>query len=83
MKAPLFPMEASEKGASGSQISPGEKKRNRFLDQERLKLFHGSSKIKEDITVFLFSVLGTFFFGTFSTSFFVPLLVNRFSICMQ
>ena len=26
-KAPLFPMQASEKGASGSQISPGEKKR--------------------------------------------------------
>ena len=28
MKAPLFPMEASEKGASGSQISPGEEKRS-------------------------------------------------------
>ena len=28
MKAPLFPMEASEKGASGSQISPGKTKKN-------------------------------------------------------
>ena len=27
MKAPLFPMEASKKGASGSQISPGEEER--------------------------------------------------------
>ena len=36
IKAPLFPMEASEKGASGSQISPGGKRSQVYLSKIRM-----------------------------------------------
>ena len=47
MKAPLFPMEASEKGASGSQISPGEEKYIHKIHNSVLDTFFGSRKLNQ------------------------------------
>ena len=65
MKAPLFPMEASEKGASGSQISPGETN-NRFRSFFK-KDQTGSSRVspcEEETECFLLLALGTFRLGS-------------------
>ena len=87
-KAPLFPMQASEKGASGSQISPGGKRSQVYLS--KISMYNGIwGFIPWHICIFLvhplhsgskfyFSVLGIFYIGLFLTSFFVPLMVNRY-----
>ena len=65
MKAPLFPMEASEKGASGSQISPGETN-NRFRSFFKKDQTASSrvSPCEEETECFLLLALGTFRLGS-------------------